>query len=386
MVFSRLRRKGVSGMSVMIAGVCLACLTGGCGDGSKHTAGDGQPADTLTCRAELLTLIDYGDYQIAEVKNPWGDGLLGRYVLVAKDYTGDLPEGTTVVRVPLERSIVYSGVHAGIIDELGRLDAIRGVADGKYFSSAKIQNGLKLGEIRDVGNSSSPSVEEVVDIDPDAIVLSPYQNQEIGAVDKLGVPVVQMADYMERMPLGRAEWIKLIGRLYGQAREADSIYSAVVAEYEGLRDDAAQMPEHPVVITEMPQPGGAWDIPSGESYMARILADAGGVYPWASTRGGGSLKMDAAAMLDKGGEADYWLIRSFGRLTLQDLGQSSPLAQHFKAFRMGQVYVSDTSTSSLYDEFPFHPERLLREYVAIFHPSRDGSGEGGLRYFRRISE
>lgn len=358
-------------LAVLFTFGCVGCT--GRGDGQSSSAGD-----TLTRESRLLTMVDCGDYIVADVANPWADGLLGRYILADRNYSGQLPEGT-VVRVPLERSIVCSGVHGGAIDELGAIDRIAGVAEGKYFRSADIRRRVDSGEIVDIGNPSSPSVEAAVGLEPDAILLSPYQNQSAGALGELGVAVLQMADYMEPTPLGRAEWIRLIGRLYGRGEQADSIYNGVVAEYESLRRQASAAASRPVVITEMPQPGGVWYIPSGESYMARMLADAGGSYPWASEKGSGSLNMDAAAMLERGGDADVWLIRNYGELSRVALARSNPLVEHFRPFREGTVYVCDTSVSPLFDEFPFHPERLLADYIAIFHPELSGSH--ALRYF-----
>lgn len=361
----------------------LISIASGC-SGSRSEMPPAVSGDTLTTTAQMLTLIDFGPYVRADIRNPWGDGLLGSYLIVPRDYSGALPQDMAVVRVPLSRSIVYSGVHTGIIDELAALDRVKGVADGRYFASETIQRLINSDRITDAGNASSPSIEKIVDIDPDAILLSPYQNQELGAVDKLGVPVIQMADYMETTPLGRAEWVKLIGLLYGRRAEADSIYDTVVKEYGRLKEIAEATTERPVVITEMPQPGGVWDIPSGESYMARMLRDAAVSYPWADEPGAGSLKMDAAAILEKGGQADFWLIRTFGPLTRQTLSDSSPLIKHFRPLQNSTVYFSDTSQSGLYDEFPFHPERLLREYIKIFHPKAIGAEDYSLRYFQRL--
>ena len=243
-----------------------------------------------------------------------------------------------------------------------------------------MQQRIRSGVIRDIGNSSSPSVETLVDLDPDAILLSPYQDQKAGAVETLGVPLVQMVDYMESPPLARAEWIRLIGRLYGQGDRADSIYSSVAESYRLLCKKVAESEDRPVVITELPQPGGVWYIPAGQSYMAQMLADAGARYPWADTEGSGSLALDEASMLEKGRDADYWIIRNYGQLSRSVLLQSEPLLEHFRALSQGGVYVCDTSVSPLFDEFPFHPERLLADYIAIFHPAATRQ----LRYFNQL--
>lgn len=350
-----------------------------CGGGGKEAIT--VEGDTLTHVADLLTMVDYGDYIVADVRNPWADStsLLARYVLASRNYNGALPKGTEV-RVPIGRSVVYSGVYGGAIVELGAIDAITGVADGQYFKQASIAERIKSGRITDVGNSQSPSVECIVDLDPEAIIMSPYQNMEMGAVEKLGIPVVQFVDYMESDPLGRAEWIKLLGVLYGQKEKSDSIYKAVTEEYNERKALAETDGSHPVVLVEQPMSGGAWDVPAGGSYMARLIKDAGGLYPWADTDGAGSLKLDAAAVLDRAVEADVWIIRSYGPLTLESLGANNPLSSHIKAFRNGNVWICDTSVSPLFDEFPFHPERLLKDYMQMIVPNADSPV---LTYFNR---
>lgn len=338
--------------------------------------------DTITTQARMLTLIDKDGYTIADVRNPWGDdttALLKRYILAPHDYQGQLPEGT-VVRVPLRSSLVYSGVYAGAIDELGAAQAIAGVADGQYFNTPSVVEGLRTGRITDVGNSMSPSIERIVSVSPEAIILSPYQGMQAGAIEKLGIPIIQFVDYMESTPLGRAEWIRLLGILYGNRAGADSTFEAVTESYDSLCKSLAHYSDRPIVITEQPLTGGSWDVPAGESYMARMLADAGAIYPWHDTKGAGSLKIDAPAVLNRAADADFWLIRSLGPMTLQSLGAGNPLTSQFKAFRNGNVYVCDTSVVPLFDEFPFHPERLLADFIAIFHPAAGST----LRYYRKL--
>jgi len=340
--------------------------------GTSSTGGDAAGGDTVTNRAGLLTLVDFDGYSVATVKNPWDTArVLAKYLLVPRDMSADsvamLPKGT-VVKVPLDRSLVYSSVHGGAIVELGCTDRIAAVADGQYFSLPAIRNGLKDGNIKDVGNSMSPSVEMIVELNPDAILTSPYNNSGHGAIESLGIPVVEMADYMEATPLGRAEWIKLLGRLYGKAAESDSVYAAVERSYHALAASLASVTDKPVVITEQPV-NGVWALPGGKSYAATLLRDAGGAYPWASDDSAGSIEQDPAAVLDRAESADFWFIRSFGPLTAGGLQSNFPLASKFKAMTVGGVYVCDTSASPLFDEFPFHPERLLMDYAVIMHPS-----------------
>lgn len=334
----------------------------------------------------MLTLVRHDGFTEARVTNPWDTtSCLATYLLVPRNFPSDslksLPSGT-VVRVPLESSLVYSGVHGGAVNELGALDAVTAVADGKYFTTTAIKSRIASGRIRDVGNSMSPSVEMIVDVAPEAILTSPYENSGNGAIDALGISIIEMADYMEPTPLGRAEWIKFLGALYGKEEMADSIFRDVCRSYAALVSKASRASGRPVVLVEQPA-SGVWAVAGGRSYMARMFADAGAVYPWAADNASGSIELDPAAVLEKAGNADIWLIRSFGPLTLEMMKADNPIVANFRPWRDGGVYVSDTSRSPLFDEFPFHPEKLMADYVAIFHPELSADSTE-LRYFSRM--
>jgi iron complex transport system substrate-binding protein len=62
----------------------------------------------------------------------------------------------------------------------------------------------------------APDIERIIALKPEAILLSPFENSGgYGKLDKLHVPIIEAADYMESSPLGRAEWMKFYGMLFG---------------------------------------------------------------------------------------------------------------------------------------------------------------------------
>lgn len=113
-----------------------------------------------------------------------------------------------------------------------------------------------------------------------------------------------------------------------------------------------------------------------------MISDAGATYPWADTNGTGSIEMQPAAVLDKAENAAFWLIRSYGALDKGKLASDAPISSNFEAFKNGNVFVCNTAISPLFDEFPFHPEKLLRDYIIIFHPEL--MQHEAPHYFNRI--
>lgn len=342
-----------------------SCTTGGNGEATGN-------GDDIITEAQLLHMEQHGAYTLATIDNPWGNGVLHRYVLVpaGTPLPDSLPDGT-VVRTPIANALVYSAVHSGVMGELGSADAVKGIVDTQYFTDSIVQQGVKQGRVADCGSSMAPDIEKVIAMHPDAILLSPYQDSNFEQLDKLNIPLVMCADYMECTPLGRAEWIKFYGALLGKEKEADSIYNTVAEAYNTLKNErAAHGKSHPKVLTETVV-SGVWNVPGGKSYMAQMIQDAGGIYPWADDDHSGSLQLDFNQVLAVAKDADVWLVKSFGISTYDDLRGVYSLNDRFDAFASRRVYVCDTNATRLFERFPFHPELLLQDFCNIFDSNNE---------------
>ncbi|MBR5633605.1 MAG: ABC transporter substrate-binding protein, partial [Prevotella sp.] len=187
--------------------------------------------DTIRMKyAENIVIVRDSAVTKVELRNPWGEGVLHTYWLVAKDANFSPSEGT-VVRVPLQRSVVFNTAHASLLLMLDADNAIAGVADLKYMLLPEIHRRVRLetnGKIVDCGDAMMPDIEKIVELDADAILLSPFENSGgYGQLEKLGVPIVECAEYMETSALGRAEWMRFYGMLFGCEQRADSLFAEV---------------------------------------------------------------------------------------------------------------------------------------------------------------
>ena len=338
-----------------------------CSKSGQSAQNDEQSNEITT--ASLLKIAHCDGYTRVDVVNPWVEGkMLQTYILVPRnaELPSPLPAGT-LVRTPLERTLVYSSVHAGAIKELGKVDAVKGVCDAEYYKMPEIVRGLENGSIINAGSAISPTVEKIVVLSPEAIIVSPYQNAGYGAVASLGIPIIECADYLETAPLGRAEWIKLFGELFGETAIADSIFAEVEQKYEALRLAASKAENKPSVLSESIT-SGVWFVPGGKSYMAQMFADAGASYPWHGNTEVGSIQLDFSQVLATARDADFWLIKSSTIKNYSDLQKAYELNAEFAAFKNGKVWVCNTTATNLFEEFPFHPDRLLHDFVVIFHP------------------
>ena len=367
----------------LLLAISLPLLRSSCSGGDKELAEEtAELFPDITHRATLLAMRDLGNgATLVDITNPWDtSALLASYLLVGDAGRPDsVPprDRLTEIRVPLRRSAIFSAIHAGAVDELDAVGSVAAVADAEYFKG-RVARRIADGSIADLGSSLSPSMEKVTLAKPDAFLLYPMQNAGHGALENSGIPIIEMADYMEATPLGRAEWIRLLGILYGRRAEADSIFASVEEKYTALAAKASKLEKRPKVLTEM-LTSGYWFVPGGNSYMARLITDAGGEYPWAADKSSGSLQLDFSAVYARAADADIWIVRTYGSdLTLAGLREVYPLNSQIKAFKTKGVYSADTHKVTLYQEFPFHPELLLEEYAKIF------SGDtANLRYFKQ---
>lgn len=345
--------------------------------------------DTIPLRyADNLTLVSYPDYTIATLRNPW-DTLktLHTYILVpaSQPLPAHLPEGT-IVRTPLRKSVIYSSVHCSLMDKLGAAGCIGGVCDLKYIKLPVIQDGYRNGTVTDCGDGMNPDMEKIIDLHPDAILLSPFENSGgYGRVEKLNIPIIECADYMETSALGRAEWMRFYGLLFGKAAEADSLFARVEADYLRWAGKVADIEDKPTVFADL-KSGATWYVPGGRSTVGRTFADAGADYVFSDLKNSGSSPLSFETVYEKAKDADIWLIKYNmpEDKTYRDLKNDYAPYVGFRAFRERRVYGCNTGRVPYYEETPFHPEWLLEDLIKIFHP--DVAKTEGGRYFRKLAD
>lgn len=369
--------------NIYLIGILFVCLSS-CGNKMTHPQEGG---DTLSLKyATLLNIVDYDGYSVATISNPWREGkILHTYVLVPREseMPEHLPSGT-IIRTPIQRATVFTTVHCSLLTTFGLGERIVGVADLKYIKIPYIHEQVKNGRIADCGNGLSPTVEKIMDIKPDAIMLSPFENSGgYGKVEELGIPLIECAEYMEVSPLARAEWMRFYGLLFGVPEKADSLFNEVDHQYLTLKAEAKQMGKgRSVIIDKMV--GSVWYVPGGRSTIGQMLKDAGGQYPWAEDEHSGSLSLPFESVLERAGDADVWMYRysSDHLMNYAELLSEHRGYNQLTAFKQHHVYGCNVEHSLFYEEAPFRPDYLLSDFIQIVHPeSRDSLS---LRYYQQL--
>ena len=397
----------------IIFGALVVLLVVAC-QGGKTASGEG--GDTLQMKyAELLTIVKHNDgaYTEAIIENPWKKGTtLHKYILVPKGNEGDetvarlkddIRENATlqmgshcdIVRTPLESNVVFTAPHCQLMYELGCKNAITGVCDKDYINIPDIKERVKLSDgkastsdtdkvIIDCGSSMQPDMERIIALKPEGLFISPFENSGgYGKLDKLHIPIIETADYMETSPLGRAEWMKFYGLLFKSEERSDSLFSSIEKEYLALKAEAAKLPQGLSILTERKM-GSVWYVPGGKSTMGILLKDANAKYIFADDTHSGSLAYGPERILSKGTQIDVWAFKYFGG---KALSKSDLLAEYegykaLKTFNQNSIYQVDTSTQPYFELTSFHPEILLREFIILAHPKATQFGK--LRFYQHL--
>lgn len=358
--------------------------------GGKFTPATNDEGDTLVFKyARMIHVVQHEGYTDVTIDNPWKEGrVLHRYRLVPSAATQSQPtvkdDGFTLVRVPLQRSVVFTSVHAALLQQLGASSQVAGVADLKYMKVPYVREGVARGTIEDCGDGMSPVIEKIIDAEADAILLSPFENSGgYGRLEDINIPLIECAEYMEQSPLARAEWIRFYGLLYDRQRQADSIFAIVDSNYGLLKKVATTSRINPTVLMDK-QTGSVWYVPGGRSTIGRMLQDARCNYPYAADEHSGSLALPFESVLEKCGEADVWLFRydSEQPMTRARLMTEQPGYQQLQPVKTGRLYGCNVMTSMFYEESPFRPDYLLQDFIQILHP--DIPNLLPLRYYQKV--
>lgn len=325
--------------------------------------------------AKGLEIYRHEGFTIVKVTNPWPDSKEHfTYVLHKKDaVVPDSLKQYTAVQVPLKTVVVTSTTHIPSLEMLGVENTLVGFPGTDYISSPKTRKRIDSGKVTQVGSNESVNTEVMIDLAPDAVVgfSISSNNKALGALEKSGMKVLYNGDWTEQSPLGKAEWIKFFGALYGLDDRADELFTQIEKDYEAAKALAAKAKTNPTSFSgAMYQ--DVWYMPQGGSWAAWFILDAHGSYLWANDEGTGSLNLSFETVLDRAENADFW-IGPAQYTSLKDLAEANSHYTQFKAFKDKNVYSFSSKKGATggvlyYELAPNRPDLVLKDLVKILHP------------------
>ncbi|MFA0960966.1 ABC transporter substrate-binding protein [Roseivirga sp. BDSF3-8] len=335
----------------------------------------------LMAYAETFKLIRHQTYTEVTINEPW-QGAAGpaRYYLVPKgepvpDHLGE----EDVIRTPVSRTAVLSTSYLPMLNMLGVASTVRGFPDTSLISTRIYRQMASEGILYDLGQGTQIDRELLLQIEPEVVfgfgVGEPSSIERV--LNAAGHRMVYNTDYLEKHPLGRAEWIKFFGAFYDKEALADSLFTTISERYDSLRQRATQNDPEPAVMASNLY-GDTWYVPAGESWVATFIHDAGGRYLWKDTEGAGSLQMAFEPVLEKAQHADVWLNAS-NYTSLKDMAAADVRYTYFAPWKEGEVYnplkSNGTANGNLYYELGYaRPDLVLKDLILILQPDMAATG------------
>lgn len=325
--------------------------------------------------AKGFSIENYNGYSIVTVKNPWPKATKTyRYIL--KEKNGIVPDSLNqnpIIAVPIKTIVVTSTTHIPSLEMLGEEKSLVAFPNLDYISSEKVRALIDAKKVKEIGNNQSLNTEVLIDLQPDVIIGYGIDNSNptLDNLDKSGLKVMLNGDWNEETPLGKAEWIKFFGALYGKQKEANEIFTKIVKDYFATIEIAKKAITKPTVLAgDMFE--DKWYLPKGSSWGSQLLKEANADYLWAQTKGTGSLSLSFETVLERAKEADIWITSGqFG--SLKAMTDANSHYEQFKAFQQKNVYSftrkkGKTGGVLYYELAPNRPDIVLKDILKIMHP------------------
>jgi len=325
--------------------------------------------------AEGFTVSYDGTSKFVEVKYPYPGATSGyNYLLVQKGTSVPAhTKETIVITVPIENLVCTSTTHIPLLDYLGETDKLIGFPTTDYISSEKMRKRIETGKVIDLGVDKSLNLEMLFSLKP-SIVMSYTMNSDLGQLKKvkeLGVPVILNAEYLEKHPLGRAEWIKFMALFFNKEKQADSVFQVIENNYLKTQELVKSIDAIPTVLSGIVY-GDTWFLPGGQNYAARLLSDAGCNYFWSDNDSKDYLELSFETVYGKAKGAELWIgVGAFQ--SLHEIETAEPRYTKFRSFKESTIYSNNARKgakggSEFLELGYLRPDIILMDLVKIAHP------------------
>jgi iron complex transport system substrate-binding protein len=344
----------------------------------KNETQDVIKSDTIKNSIEYasgLSILKYEGYSVVKIINPWPNSNKN-FTYVLKENEAKVPDSLqkyTSIKVPLESVVVTSTTNVPFLEMLEVENKLVGFPQTDYISSEKTRALIDKGAVKNVGQNEKLNIEQLIELAPDLIVTFGIDNNNpmLDNLKKSGLNVLIQGDWMEQSPLGKAEWIKLYGALFGKEDMAKELFDKIVDSYKQAQKLVSEQPASSTVLYGSMYED-VWYVAKGESWVAQFMKDAKSNYLWADLKGTGSEGLSFEKVLVKAKTADFWIATGSVK-TLEELGKNNPHYTEFDAFKNKNVYsfeskLGATGGTIYYELSPSRPDLVLKDYIKIFHP------------------
>jgi len=334
-----------------------------------------QPSTRMDAEIELPNEEPVSAYAKGFFIEPIEDGYSVRF---ANSSLRDLPPArfvrsksteTAEIHIPLQRIACLSTTHASYLADLGMAERIVGIGYAEAVLDPRLRMLIDTGKIQNITNATGLDLEKLVSLQPDAFLVYSYDFTPNALIEKAGISVIHINEYEEQNPLARAEWLRLFGVIGDCLPRADSLFVNLSRSYEQLRQSVFNQSYAPSVLTASYY-GGQWYVPGSESFAAKLIADAGGVYLFHHKEGEGNVAVSFEELYSAASQADF-----FGKVASTDSDKRSSFfegdkrLENLPCFKQNKLFLCNTRSADYFGKASTEPQVLLADLIKIFHPT-----------------
>lgn len=270
------------------------------------------------------------------------------------------------------RIICLTATLTGMFCALDQRDYLIGITAENQLYDFQLKQRYAKGKMKSYGDFAQLSLERVANAQPDIVLYNYVKNDfpHKEKLEKLGVKLLIVNDWLESHPLAKAEWIKVIGAMTGQFEEACQLFDQIEERYLSISEKVQKLGNKPSVISGN-LIGGSWYAPSGENYFGILMHDAGADYRYKDTKGAQSLALPLETILEDNEHTAIWL--NPGVTQWKQLLQLNPHAELFGAAQNGSVYCYSGNTNKFWEESALRADYMLEDLAHILHPELDSA-------------
>ncbi|MGM0375678.1 MAG: ABC transporter substrate-binding protein [Bacteroidota bacterium] len=273
------------------------------------------------------------------------------------------------IPVPCKKIVCLSSTQLAYFFELEDIDDIVGINSSRYLFHEEMNRKVESGEVKRVGKEGNFNLETIAALDPDVIFVSPFKTGGYDALLNMGFPLVPMAAFSEKTPLGRAEWIKMMALFVGREEKADSLFQSMDQRYTSLKEKASEVEEQPTVFSGKMR-SGSWYVPGGDSFYAHFFRDAGAEYVIKDDEED-AYPTGFETIYEKAADADFWRVVHPEKrgITLEAFLDQDSRYSDFNAAREDGILLCNIRKKPYYEQAPVKPHMILADYIYHFHPA-----------------
>ena len=332
--------------------------------------------------ADQFTVEQYGAYKLITIVDN------GRFLLVPKGVTvpDDVPSDVTVLEQPLENVYLVSSAVMDLVCQAGAVSNLKytGIKEKDWYVKAAA-DAMAEGELIYAGKYSAPDYELLLSggctfaVENTMITHNPEVKEKL---EELGIKVMIERSSYEKHPLGRLEWIKLFGVLFGREQQAKEFFDAQVAHIEPIleKEKTGLSVAFFAVASD-----GTITVRKPNDYVSSMIELAGGTYSLngyvpEEENALSTLKMQMEDFYAAEKDADILIYNGTieGELTsIDELVQKNSLFADFKAVKSGQVY---TTGSNFYQQ-----TSGTCDFIEDLNKVLNGETDAEYRFLKKIN-